>query len=431
MPIRYSEVVIHTTEEARHGGRPLSQEVVDRVHRLHTNARCIVSRGIAGCFENGEIVTQRLEVLAHSMPLRISIVLPTALLPKVLPVVDELVSDGIVLIGEMALHRHRVQGRVLPRHLRVRDVMTPSPTTVSPSTPVRECVRLLLSLGLRCLIVTDPAGRPMGIVTQGDLVDRGGLPVRLGLLAELEEASVSDALGSVASEPARAIMSSPVERVQADDLVTEAAARMAATGLKRLPVVDKDGRLAGMLSRIDLFRVITREATDWGDEEASPVDVTGARFVRDVMEREAETVRPTASVESVLRTMTEARAQRVAVTDEAGRLVGLVSDRDLLPLVLAPEAPGAFGRLVALFGRGPGRDAVTRDQVLARPVSEFLHAAPIRVREEDALMDAIRKMAEHGLKRLPVIDSEGVFRGMIGREGVLRAGVGSTDEDAG
>ena len=49
----------------------------------------------------------------------------------------------------------------------------------------------------------------------------------------------------------------------------------------------------------------------------------------------------------------------------------------------------------------------------------------VTVREETTIDEAVRLMADKGLKRLPVLDGEGHFRGMISRDSLLRTGLAS------
>jgi CBS domain-containing protein len=111
-------------------------------------ARIIGYRGAAGCRESGEVST-----------------------------------DGIVAVEDFHVRLHRTRRRLIPPHMRVRDVMTSGPTTVSPDTTSIDAIRILLAADFHTLPVVDAAGRPAGIIiTQGDLIRRGGMPVRLGLL---------------------------------------------------------------------------------------------------------------------------------------------------------------------------------------------------------------------------------------------------------
>ena len=72
--LQYKKIEIFTSEEARWEGRPLYAAIVQFVHDLKIAARCLVTRGIEGSYESGEIATGRLEVLSYNMPVRITIV---------------------------------------------------------------------------------------------------------------------------------------------------------------------------------------------------------------------------------------------------------------------------------------------------------------------------------------------------------------------
>jgi CBS domain-containing protein len=135
--------------------------------------------------------------------------------------------------------------------VRVQDVMTIEVVVAQPTTPVKQVARLLADHRLSALPVVDGRGRVLGVVSQADLLGDGrpladGQPVT-----------------------ARAVMTSPAVTVDPQATVTEAARRMQAAGMKRLPVVAGSGRLVGIVSRADLLRPLTRpdEEIRWAIEE--------------------------------------------------------------------------------------------------------------------------------------------------------------------
>jgi len=413
MPMRYNVIEIFTSEEARWRGQPLADAIVGFVREARLAARCIVSRAIAGCYENGELATYRLLDASHNLPLKIEIILPAAELDVVLPTLTEMVTDGIVVVEEMEIQSHRTQKRLLPRHLRVRDVMTPQPESVSPTTPAREVLRQLLRASFNALPVVE-SGQVVGIITQGDLFDRLGMPLRLGLLRLLDANQVDDYLNTLEGKTARDIMTHPVVVVRDEESLAEAIRTMLHRGLKRLPVVDEGGRLVGMLSRIDIFRAAARSAPHWKRLEEAHVVVENVRTVGDITTRDRQFVTPEANLVEILSQMTASHLQRVAVVDAEGKLVGVVSDRDLLR-VFAEDRQSV---LTALRLR-PSRTAetTTARDIMTTDVTTCTEDTPID--------EALRMMTERGLKRLPVVDAEGRYAGMISREAVLRVGFGS------
>ena len=213
--LHYQAIEIYTSEDERYQGRPVAEAILDYIRSLKIAARCLVTRGIAGCTENGELATGRLEVLSYNLPLRITIILPAAATEGVLAGLDERVTDGIIALRDLDVVRHKTSRTLFPRQLLVRDVMTPDPRRVTADSPLDQAARLLLGSIFTGLPVVDREGRPVGVVTQGDLLG-AGLPLRLGLLAASEEAGVEAVLQTLARRRVAEVMTSPAVTIGAE-----------------------------------------------------------------------------------------------------------------------------------------------------------------------------------------------------------------------
>jgi CBS domain-containing protein len=119
----------------------------------------------------------------------------------------------------------------------VQDVMTTEVVVAHLATPVEQVAGLLADHGLSALPVIDGRGRVLGVVSEADL---------LGNSQRLADGQTAAAAGEV--------MASPAVTVDPQATVTEAARRMQARGVKRLPVVARSGRLVGIVSRADIVR---------------------------------------------------------------------------------------------------------------------------------------------------------------------------------
>jgi CBS-domain-containing membrane protein len=420
--LEYSFIQIFTSEEVRWRGKSLSVAIVKYIHDLKIAARCMVIRGTDGCYENGELATKRIEVLSFNMPLRIDIVLPSSELDRVLPELERMVTDGIVAVQTLQVISHKTRKSLLPKQISVRDVMTTSPKRVTLATPVSEVVKLLLSSVFTGVPVVDDKDRVAGIITQGDLIYKAGMPLRLGLLAESEHERIEAVLESLAGKKAEEIMNRPAISIQEDQPVTEAVDLMLKNGLKRLPVVDAKGRLTGILSRIDVFRTIMKESPDWKAFAAQDIVVTTMHFVSDIMRRDTHTVAPETSVEEVIRVIDTNDIQRVAVVDKTGRFLGLISDRDLLA-AFSEHRAGIWDYLVSKTPTESGRKRKEfMERLQAQTAAEVMKTELITVREDTPIQEAIKLMTEKGLKRLPVVGPDGLFKGMISRDSLLRTG---------
>ena len=87
-----------------------------------------------------------------------------------------MVTDGIVTVQDLNVISYKTRGLLMPRQTRVRDIMTPAPQKVNLDTSLDEVARLLLSSTFTGVPVVDAEDRPVGVISQGDLVYKAGMP---------------------------------------------------------------------------------------------------------------------------------------------------------------------------------------------------------------------------------------------------------------
>jgi acetoin utilization protein AcuB len=154
----------------------------------------------------------------------------------------------------------------------------------------------------------------------------------------------------LAGEPVRRWMRAPVMTIAADATVREAAALMRARAIRHLPVLDDRGRLVGIVTDRDLRQVVFDAAV----RERLPLeaDALGALPVREVMTWSVVTVTPATDLRAAAILMRERRLGALPVVED-GRLVGMLTERDLIAALLsllrervghpAPAAGGPSG----------------------------------------------------------------------------------------
>src|SRR6266540_482637 len=140
----------------------------------------------------------------------------------------------------------------------IESVMTAEVVTARPSKPFRELVDLLQCNRVSALPVVDQDGKLVGVVSEADLLIKEGYP------HGGDDAGVIDALrhrrrlGKAAGICALDVMTHQVVSVPLGTEVTIAARLMIQLGIKRLPVVDDQGKLVGIATRADLLKVYLR-----------------------------------------------------------------------------------------------------------------------------------------------------------------------------
>ncbi|MGW5419400.1 CBS domain-containing protein [Streptomyces sp. NPDC003943] len=174
------------------------------------------------------------------------------------------------------------------RHRSVADLMTPTSVSVRPDASLRDVALLLDEFDVSAVCVVDEANHPLGVVSERDLVRR----------------QANDGGGNTAGE----LMTSPAVVARSEWSVVRAVRVMDRHGVKRLPVVDEEGAVLGVLSRSDLVQLFLRRDRAIQEE-----------IVEDVLTR---TLRLSPS------------AVNVEVADGVVTLSGVLPRRGLMPVVM-------------------------------------------------------------------------------------------------
>lgn len=141
--------------------------------------------------------------------------------------------------------------------MRVRELMTTDVVAVQPETSLRDAASLLVEHNVSGLPVVK-GDEVIGVLSEADIVAKasaGASDEGNGLLAWLFEPDMREL--KVSARTVREAMTSPALTIAATRPVHEAARKMIAEGVNRLPVVE-DGKLVGILTRADIVRAFTR-----------------------------------------------------------------------------------------------------------------------------------------------------------------------------
>ncbi|MFJ1730561.1 CBS domain-containing protein [Streptomyces sp. NPDC088254] len=146
----------------------------------------------------------------------------------------------------------------------VSDVMTRTVAAVGRRAPFKEIVQLMQDWQISALPVIEGEGRVVGVVSEADLLPKEELrdDPDAGCLELRQSVDVAKAAALTAGD----LMSSPAVTVPAATTLADAARIMARERVKRLPVVDEVGLLAGVVSRADLLKVFLRDDEEIAEE---------------------------------------------------------------------------------------------------------------------------------------------------------------------
>ncbi|MEU6864445.1 CBS domain-containing protein [Streptomyces sp. NPDC046876] len=269
------------------------------------------------------------------------------------------------------------------KSLKVADLMTDEVVSVAPGTACKDVAELLAEHDISGVPVLDDEDRVAGVVSQTDV------PARAAPHPAAPRGDAAPTPPTTAGE----IMSCPAVTVRAEATAADAARLMTRRGVGRLPVVDEEDRLVGIVTRRDLLRMFLRP-----DSEIR-------RRVQDVLVDFADV--PAGDVD-------------IHVVDGIVTLAGTVPHRSRLPAVL-----GLVERLDGVVAVASRITTRTDDTAATAPVGHVRRAMPLRtvgdvmthavisVDRRAACEDIAETLRMWHVSSVPVLSEEGRVAGVV------------------
>ncbi|MCS6993676.1 MAG: DUF190 domain-containing protein [Anaerolineales bacterium] len=401
-------LAIYIGESDRWRGKPLYAAILETL-KTEGLAGATVVRGVAGFGAHSRIHTAAILRLSEDLPLVIHVIDTAEKIERAIELVSPMVREGLMTLEDVRVIRytHRYLNP-LPADRLVQEVMTREVVTLSPHMSVAEAWQKMLETLIKAMPVVDENGQVLGMLTDEDLLERAGVQQRLSVAERLEDDFLSEELARLQQSALQVadVMSRPPITASAHEPLGTAAVRMARAGIKRMPVLDEQGKLTGVLSRVDILRLLTEKpAAKW----AAPPGA--AQTVRDVMSRVIPAVRHDDELPEIVEKLLESGAHRVIVLDSAGKAIGLISDSDVVARIQPTERKGV---LAALFGSASTPPS-------AATAAELMSPGVLTARPETPLLTAARMMMNPKRKWLVVVDENDYPLGLVDRHILLRA----------
>lgn len=267
---------------------------------------------------------------------------------------------------EFKSHIAEQEGEIMA--IATRDVIS-----VPPTQSIMAAVEQMTKCGFRRLPITDAGtGKLRGIVTSGDVINfMGG-----GDKYKLVEVRHNGNLIAALNENVRSIMTQQIETIPADARIRDAIDVIVGKKIGGLPVVDKDGILAGIVTERDVLSVLAAERS--------------ALRVEDAMSSALRVTAPDCPISSVTRDMTKHRFRRLPVVSD-DVLYGIVTATDIMRYLGSREV---FSRMTT------GNVA----EVTGLPVRTLVAGELFTTSPEKTVNEAAREMLDRNIGALPVIE---------------------------
>jgi CBS domain-containing protein len=272
----------------------------------------------------------------------------------------------------------------------VGDIMTKKVITCTAEDSLLEIQKLLVKHRISRVVVADGEEKPKGILTQKDIVNF--------LLADKSKRGIEEI-------PAKEVMSKKLITAKPITPISEAAKTMTENKISSVVVVDDDGKLEGITTKVDISLFFASKGA-------------GIYRVHDFMTPDPITVRQSQSIFLAVSLMSQNQISRIVVADEKAKPVGIITLTDvtmisrlLKPARVIKEEKPVF--LKGLLFPPKGVHLLT--------AKDFMTADPISVNEDADLAEAARLMTKNGVSGLPVNNNAGKLVGIITKSDLTEA----------
>lgn len=257
--------------------------------------------------------------------------------------------------------------------MKVSQLMQRRVHTLKPADTMSIAAQLLAWSGVRHLPVIE-GDRLVGLVSERDLMEHRDLARQTEV---------------------REIMTTPVRTVRSDESAYVAGKRLIDERIGCLPVVD-DGELVGILTKSDL--VLHEVSIELGG-------MTGGDSAWSVMTPDPQTARLDDYLLDAVGRMTNAGVRHLPVVDSEGRVLGMLSDRDVRQ---------SLGELSSAFDEGE-----VRTRVSLRRVGDVCTRGVVTVTEDAPLGRLVALLGDFRVGAIPVVDPEQKLVGIVSYLDVL------------
>jgi CBS domain-containing protein len=413
-------VRIYVNEGDLHGHQPIHAALLAFLRKEGASGATVL-RAIEGFGASGEIHTIRFVDVAQRLPIVIEWIDGAEQVERLLPRIKEMVKRGLITVDDTDVALYcAFPVRDVSAALRASDVMSHDVVSVAPDASVREVVTLMLGKTYRAIPVVE-SGIPVGIITNSDLLKRGGLTMRVELLRSLDTPELHAELERLAqgAKSAADVMTPGPVTVPSSTPLTQVAEIMSYRRLKRLPVVDEHGALVGMISRLDVLRTAAR-TFDRQESEPREIGLAVDAPVGRTMRTDVPTVFPDTRLPEVVQAVTSTRLNRCLVVDRDRHVLGKITDAEVLDRVTPALRPSALRSLIQRmpFVHPKPEEMQAEQHAKARTAADLMIETAV-VAEDAPIREAIAAMLGGKHKIVAVIDADKRLVGVLDRADLL------------
>ncbi len=285
---------------------------------------------------------------------------------------------------------HDKEGDIMA--IATRDVVS-----IPPSKSIKDTAKVMMEHEFRRLPITDPgSGKLLGIVTVMDILDFFGGGKKFNII----EKKYEDNFLAAINEPVKEIMTRDLITLSYKASIGETIETMLANQLGAIPLVDADGKIAGIVTERDIA--------------LSLAGIAGNETVQDYMSTKVFNTTPGTPLEGACKIMVRNGLRRIPIiggeadiSKAAKKLLGIITSTDIVRFLNAKEL---FDHL----------NSNLATDVLKTTVSEIMVENAITVPPTETIGDLCQLFADKNIGGVPVVKDNEVI-GIITERDILNA----------
>ena len=274
-----------------------------------------------------------------------------------------------------------------------RDVIS-----IPPSKSIKDTAKVMMEHEFRRLPITDPgSGKLLGIVTVMDILDFFGGGKKFNII----EKKYQDNFLAEINEPVKEIMTRDIITLSNKASIAETIETMLSNQLGAIPLVDADGKLAGIVTERDIA--------------LSLAGVAGKDTVQDFMSPKVFTTTPGTPLEGACKIMVRNGLRRIPIvggeadiSNAAKKLLGILTSTDVIRFLNAKEL---FDNL---------NSNLATDVLEQTKISDIMAKEPITVEPTMTIGELCEVFADKNIGGVPVVKDDNVL-GIITERDILNA----------
>ncbi|WP_017981070.1 CBS domain-containing protein [Methanocaldococcus villosus] len=256
----------------------------------------------------------------------------------------------------------------------IKEIMTKDVVTVTPETPISKALGIMEENGFHHLIVVDEkeGEEEYYLISMRDL-----------LLAHSWE------------EEVRSLMYKP-HYIHQETPVLDAVCEMFESGQRAAPIVDDNNKLVGIVTDFDIMARAARSK------------IMKDTPVKKIMTRNVITINENDSIGKARALMRDHNIGRLVVVDDEGKPVGIVTEMDILNLIVKPKRKMRYGEVKG-----------EKYPRMGQPVKLIMSTPIISVDYDASAADAAKLMEDYDIRGVPVIKMD-ELKGIVTRYDIMK-----------